>query len=290
MGSDPKISQVSMVTIGQQLKEAREKKSVTIDQVEKQTRIHSTVLRALEDGRCDEILTPTYVRSFLKKYAEYLGLDIKQLLSEYAKLGRSPSSSIGSIMSRMEDPGHLNLSRFFGRSKKALVIAVGVLLVVMVGWKLSGIVKRSLSTAASKPVGIARESEVSKKKAAAKTVKAKTQKAPVSRVPSKAVRQDDTGGKIAIPAPEPISNAVPIKLIIVVNQPVRIKISVDGAVLFDTVLPQGIEKSITADERINIYTAKAEAMELILNGKSLGSPGRGPIKNIEITRKGLRIK
>ena len=63
MGSDPKTAGVSMVKIGESLKDAREKKSVTIDQVQKQTRIHSTVLKALEEGRCDR---PSLPRRTLK--------------------------------------------------------------------------------------------------------------------------------------------------------------------------------------------------------------------------------
>ena len=53
-----------MITIGESLKKAREAKNITIAQAQKQTSIHSTVITALEEGRCDEILTPTYVKSF----------------------------------------------------------------------------------------------------------------------------------------------------------------------------------------------------------------------------------
>ncbi len=45
-------NKVSIAGIGEILKQAREKRSISIDQVQKETRIHSTVLRALEEGRC----------------------------------------------------------------------------------------------------------------------------------------------------------------------------------------------------------------------------------------------
>ena len=47
---------------------------------------------------------------------------------------------------------------------------------------------------------------------------------------------------------------------------------------------------IKADEVIDIYVAKAEAVELILNGKPLAVPGKGVIKDLEISRKGVKVK
>jgi len=64
----------------------------------------------------------------------------------------------------------------------------------------------------------------------------------------------------------------------------------DGVVLFNRVLAKGLVESFTADDKIEIYVAKAEAIELVLDGKSLGSPGKGVIKNLEVTKKGIRIK
>ena len=42
--------------------------------------------------------------------------------------------------------------------------------------------------------------------------------------------------------------------------------------------------------RFVLWVGKAEYLELILNGHPLGSPGRGVIKDITITRKGLEVK
>ena len=77
---------MSMAGLGEKLRQAREKRGLTLEQVQKQTLMHSTVIAALEDGKCDDILTPTYVRSFLKKYSSFLGLDPKEILSEYSAL------------------------------------------------------------------------------------------------------------------------------------------------------------------------------------------------------------
>ena len=83
MANAPEEKKVTAVDIGERLRQAREKKGLTIEQAQKQTRIHSTVLTALEDGRCDDILTPNYVKSFLKEYSSYLGFDHRAIVSEY---------------------------------------------------------------------------------------------------------------------------------------------------------------------------------------------------------------
>ena len=79
-------NKISAAAIGESLRRAREKKSVTVDQAQKQTHIHSTVITALEEGRCDDILTPNYVKSFLKEYSSYLGFDHQAVVSEYLSI------------------------------------------------------------------------------------------------------------------------------------------------------------------------------------------------------------
>ena len=83
MENNKRESRSSAISVGKRLREAREKKSLTIEQVQKQTKIHSTVLIGLEEGRPSDTLTDTYVRSFLKKYAQFLDVNSVELLKEY---------------------------------------------------------------------------------------------------------------------------------------------------------------------------------------------------------------
>ncbi|MCX5686115.1 MAG: helix-turn-helix domain-containing protein, partial [Candidatus Omnitrophica bacterium] len=91
MANPDQTNKISMASIGERLREAREKKALTIEQAQKQTRIHSTVLAALEDGRCDNILAPNYVKSFLREYSNYLGLNSKELLNAYTAIHPEPN-------------------------------------------------------------------------------------------------------------------------------------------------------------------------------------------------------
>ena len=62
---------------------------IDITDMEMRTKIRAKYLRALENEEWDLLPGPTYVRSFLRTYAEALGLDSKLLVEEY-KLRHDP--------------------------------------------------------------------------------------------------------------------------------------------------------------------------------------------------------
>jgi cytoskeletal protein RodZ len=273
MPNEPKPAGAPMMRIGAQLKEAREKKPFTIDQVQKQTRIHATVLKALEDGRCDEMLTPTYVRSFLKKYADYLGLDSRQMLAEYGKARPAASSPVRLAITPRPGTGRVlgggGLLRF---AAKAAVAAIVIAVVIFTAGHLARAVKR---WRAERPVAAPVRAPAVR---AAAAPKKGAKDAPAKEQASKPVQA------------APIPKSTPIILLMKVNQQTPVRLRVDGELIFERVLPKGTAESFTAKDRINIYVVRAEAIELTLNGRKLGSPGKGIIKNIEITRSGLKIK
>jgi len=61
--------------IGNSLREARVRRGVDFSQAELTTKIRGKYLRALEDEQFDMLPAETYVKGFLRTYAEYLGLD-----------------------------------------------------------------------------------------------------------------------------------------------------------------------------------------------------------------------
>jgi cytoskeletal protein RodZ len=73
-----------MFEIGATLREARERRQLTWEQVEADTKIRAKYLRALEEEEFDSLPSGTYVRGFLRAYASYLGLDGRLFVDEYA--------------------------------------------------------------------------------------------------------------------------------------------------------------------------------------------------------------
>lgn len=73
-----------MDEIGHILREARENKGLSLDDIQDKTRINVRFLAALENGQYDQLPTPVHVRGFLRNYARTLGLDPQPLLDRYA--------------------------------------------------------------------------------------------------------------------------------------------------------------------------------------------------------------
>lgn len=63
---------------------------IDITTVESATKIRAKYLRALENEEWDQLPGPTFVRTFLRTYAEYLGLDPKMLVEDYKQRFERP--------------------------------------------------------------------------------------------------------------------------------------------------------------------------------------------------------
>jgi cytoskeleton protein RodZ len=71
------------VTIGQRLREARLRRELDIADAEAYTKIRAKYLRALENDEFGILPDQTLVKTFLRTYGDYLGLDTQLLLEEY---------------------------------------------------------------------------------------------------------------------------------------------------------------------------------------------------------------
>ena len=81
-----------MPEIGDQLRETRMRNRIDISEVEASTKIRAKYLRALENEEWDLLPGPTFVKTFLRTYADYLGLDARNLVEEYRARYERPSA------------------------------------------------------------------------------------------------------------------------------------------------------------------------------------------------------
>jgi transcriptional regulator with XRE-family HTH domain len=72
-----------MPEIGATLREARMRQHIDIADVEARTKIRAKYLRALENEEWELLPGPTFVKSFLRTYADELGLDSRLLIEEF---------------------------------------------------------------------------------------------------------------------------------------------------------------------------------------------------------------
>src|SRR5579862_4016075 len=73
----------TMFEIGNSLRDARLRRRIELAQAEQATKIRGKYLRALEDEEFELLPSETYVKGFLRTYAEYLGLDAQVYVDEF---------------------------------------------------------------------------------------------------------------------------------------------------------------------------------------------------------------
>ncbi|PJE67826.1 hypothetical protein COU95_00290 [Candidatus Shapirobacteria bacterium CG10_big_fil_rev_8_21_14_0_10_40_9] len=74
-----------MKTVGEILKEAREKKEISLSEVEKATKIKVRFLESLEKNDFSKISEATVTKGLIKNYAEYLGLSSGDILAVFRR-------------------------------------------------------------------------------------------------------------------------------------------------------------------------------------------------------------
>ncbi|MDR2134999.1 MAG: helix-turn-helix domain-containing protein [Treponema sp.] len=75
-----------MDSLGEKLRQAREEKGCSIEQVSRDTNIAARYLEALEAEDFSGFPGEPYILGFLRNYSEYLGLDAQEQLSRYRSL------------------------------------------------------------------------------------------------------------------------------------------------------------------------------------------------------------
>jgi cytoskeleton protein RodZ len=110
-----------MPEIGETLREARMRRRIDMAEVESATKIRAKYLRALESEEWELLPGPTYVKTFLRTYAEYLELDARLLVEEYKQRYERPAGM---------DVTPLNLRRQRRRRRVAPRIGPGIVVVV----------------------------------------------------------------------------------------------------------------------------------------------------------------
>jgi cytoskeleton protein RodZ len=118
--------------IGRALREARERLGLRLDDAEEATHIRVTYLAALEREQFERLPGSAYTRSFLREYAQFLGLDPQPLLSAFAEL--VPEEEAPALRP-------VGLEHHRSLPRRSLLLALGGLVILLIGlgvWLLAG--------------------------------------------------------------------------------------------------------------------------------------------------------
>jgi cytoskeleton protein RodZ len=128
-----------MFEIGNSLREARLRQALDFPQVEQATKIRGKYLRALEDEQFEILPSQTYVKGFMRTYAEYLGLDGQLYVDEYNS--RYVVEAEDLVRPRRTSPGVRSRQQRRLESRVVFLALLGILALtalVIVAWKFGG--------------------------------------------------------------------------------------------------------------------------------------------------------
>jgi cytoskeletal protein RodZ len=125
--------------IGSSLREARTRQGLDFPELEELTKIRPKYLRALEDEQFEILPAPTYVRGFLRSYAEALGLDGQPFVDEYNSRFAIGEDDVPVRVRRAPQPRSRDRS---GRESRIAVLAVLAIAVItalfIAAWRFGG--------------------------------------------------------------------------------------------------------------------------------------------------------
>jgi cytoskeleton protein RodZ len=149
-----------MFEIGSSLREARLRQGLDFPEIEQATKIRAKYLHALEEEQFDLLPAQTYVKGFLRSYADYLGLDPQLYVDEFTS--RYVIGEDDAMVRPRRSPPPRTAPRL--QSRAVMLALLGIALVatlVIVAWKAGNANKPAIvglrsTTTASTPAATAR--------------------------------------------------------------------------------------------------------------------------------------
>lgn len=243
--------------MGAILRQEREKRGLSLEEVHEATKITVQNLSAIEDDRFDHFPNRVYARAFLRDYANFLGLDS------------------GSLLARYEEEWN-------GAGEPAPAPTAGRSAWRAVGFALMGLIVIGGLCAAAYFFGFTRCGEERLRPKVREHVPAE---------PGREVATLPVVGPVAppgpehspkpAPAPKPTPRPVPpekLTLRVAALMDVWVRITADKQVIFIGTIRKGDAKTFDAKKRIRIRAGMAGAVQLKLNDQL--QPSLGTMKQI----------
>ena len=293
-----KRSKTTPETVGERLRKAREKAGLSMEEVAKRTKMHPRIVAALEEDRPVERLSPVYVRSYLRMYARLVGLSESAVLQEYSDHQETPTAVAVEELPLMQaaarqsaEPAPPRESRVWQRpqlelprwhptpQQQRLMVTIPVIVVCVLG--LAWLIKHHPMTLPH-PKPAQRSAAPSRPSRAPAAPRARTAAAPAAKPAAPMA----TAPAITVPQGETL------QLQVLAKERAWLRVIADGKVIFQNVLEKGRTEQWAAQNSLNLWLGNAGSVELMLNGRSLGTPGRRGevLKDLQITHNGVQIK
>lgn len=291
-GPPPK-SQAIFNEIGDQLRERRELLSLTLEEIERHTRVRRHHLEKIETGDFDELPSPVQARGLLNAYASFLDLDAEAILLRFAdalqarRMERQPQQP--PRKRRASPPALLWLKRFLSAD---LIFGGGMVLLLlgMSVWGAARLLPGNRPSAESTATEGPSISEV----LLAPQVGGETptpESAPTSIPELGTVIPTDAPPEFLPPTATPLIEFAPapgVQLTILVVERTYLKVIVDGEVKQEGRVVPGAALKFEGKSRIEVLTGSGAAIQILLNQQNLGVLGNfGEVVNRIYTLNGI---
>ena len=305
------------------LKAARIEQGLSLESLHESTKIPMDALRAIEEDYTIRILSNFYYKSFLKIYAKALNVDVNKVV----EIDRP--RVVPPVIDKSYEEFQFDLKEFLSKilsrkRKQQIVILIGIFISFFLLFKVISffMTKKPVDSRQAKVVKqAARKKDVKavvpvksqprkelKKKTVARKVKPQnedkkkvivSQKQVIKVEPKKVVKPEQapktaasvTTVAVSSKAQQQTQAGKNVVLTVRATKASWLRIAVDGEVVFQSTLRLGAVETWMADEKIEISGKYIGQLEFELNGKMLGSLGRGKrrIKNVVVTKEGLSV-
>jgi cytoskeletal protein RodZ len=238
--------------IGNSLREARLRHDVDFPQIEQATKIRGKYLRALEEEQFEVLPAETYVKGFLRSYAEYLGLDGQLYVDEF-------NSRYVRGEEEREPPLYPRRSSGYGGGGGRMATSAVVLVLALIG-VLTALVFVAWRFGADDPPQVPLPPNQASPQPARQTARK-----PVASLVATAARSGNA--YLAV-----------------------FKNSRTGKPIYEGTLERG-QTRLFQGKRLWVYVHAPANLRLRLNGKAVAVPGRGqgPTRWLRVTPKGVAV-
>jgi len=266
------------------LKTTREAKGLTLEIVHEATKIPMDALRAIEEGYSVRILSPFYYRGFIKIYAEFLGLDVKEMYTQHG-LDQPASKPVAAPVSA-STPQPVKTSRFKPVSKpfKAKQEIGNLVILEQMQGGVSSVFKPKTFKLIFKVIVFV----------ALLLLLFKTAGCVISHfnkkgVPSNKMMVQKINHHDSVQAPSADNR---VEVAVRASRDIWLLVRADGKVVFETTLSKGSMETWSADNKIELSGRDIEWLDMEVNNKQIGFLGGGDrrIRKVLITQEGLTVK
>jgi cytoskeleton protein RodZ len=272
--------------IGEKCYERRNLLSLSLDDVQSQLHIRKHYLQAIEDGEINELPSPIQAKGMLTNYADFINLDVDSILLDFAEgLQKQRLEKISSAQKKNRPAKELSktalkLRNFF--SLDLLIIAsIFIGFAAFVIWGANRIMSAdSPETAATSLPEVA--------DVLLATGSPTPQLTPSADITAQTENGEDTPAAGEAPLFTPDTTSGTINIVVIPLQQTWVRVSSDTEIIYEGRLMPGNAYDYSGEEKVEILTGNAGALQIYLNDQDLGSVGlMGQVANLTFTQDGL---